>query len=255
MSIPKNIDGKVGFIAGCMDLFHAGHVLALKYAKSNCDHLIVFLQTNPTLDRPSKGIPVQTLDARLIQLEGCKYVDDIVVYSTESELLGYLKDLKSRYHNRLVRFLGDDYQGKTEFTGSGLNIDIYYIDRSHGLSSTELKSRVILDQHRYPLRGICSKVVSTLSNIEVLMSEDINSLLLVKFTDPDNLTTSISDILDYYEELLLLPIVGSFSISTKDSSGLSLNLNEVFSVTTEDYRITAQDTDCELLIIRSFIDE
>ena len=94
--VMENIDGKevvkmipvgtVGFTCSCFDLLHAGHILMLKDAKEQCDKLIVGLQTDPTLDRPEKNKPIQTLRERKIQLEAVKYVDDIFVYDTEEEL-------------------------------------------------------------------------------------------------------------------------------------------------------------------------
>ena len=75
---------KVGFTCSCFDLLHAGHILMLKDAKEQCDKLIVGLQTDPTLDRPEKNKPIQTLRERKIQLEAVKYVDEIRIYSTHN---------------------------------------------------------------------------------------------------------------------------------------------------------------------------
>ena len=49
---------KIGFTCGSFDLLHAGHVVMLKEAKNNCDYLIVGLQTDPTLDRKNKNVPI-----------------------------------------------------------------------------------------------------------------------------------------------------------------------------------------------------
>ena len=78
--------GSIGFTCSCFDLLHAGHILMLKDAKEQCDYLIVGLQTDPTLDRPEKNKPIQSLEERKIQLEAVKYVDEIRIYSTEAEL-------------------------------------------------------------------------------------------------------------------------------------------------------------------------
>jgi glycerol-3-phosphate cytidylyltransferase len=132
------IDGKrVGFFCSSFDLFHAGHVLALKEAKTQCDFLIVALQTDPTVDRPViKNKPIQSLFERYVQIEGCKYVDLIVPYTTEKELL----DILLSYHID-VRCMGEEYQGQ-KFTGSELDIPIYYNKRKHSFSSTDLRKRV-----------------------------------------------------------------------------------------------------------------
>ena len=75
-----------GFTCSTFDLFHAGHIMMLKEARTQCDYLIVGLQTDPTIDRPYKNKPVQSVFERFVQLQGCRYVDEIVAYATEKEL-------------------------------------------------------------------------------------------------------------------------------------------------------------------------
>lgn len=60
---------KVGFTCSTFDLFHAGHVIMLKEAKTQCDYLIVGLQTDPTIDRKEKNKPVQSIFERYVQLQ------------------------------------------------------------------------------------------------------------------------------------------------------------------------------------------
>lgn len=122
---------KIGFIASSFDLLHAGHILALKEAKENCDYLVVGFNKNPETKQT-----VQDVNERFIQLNAVKYIDKIIPYESEEELYYILKN--NEIH---IRFLGSDYIGK-DFTGSDLEIPIYYIDRSHGYSTTELKSRL-----------------------------------------------------------------------------------------------------------------
>jgi glycerol-3-phosphate cytidylyltransferase len=82
---------KVGFTCSCFDLFHAGHIMMLKEAKAVCDYLIVGLQTDPTIDRKEKNKPIQSVFERFVQLQACKYVDEVVVYESEKDLLDILK--------------------------------------------------------------------------------------------------------------------------------------------------------------------
>ena len=129
---------KIGFTCSCFDLLHAGHILMLKDAKEQCDKLIVGLQTDPTLDRAeTKNKPIQTYEERYIQLEAIKYVDEILKYNTEKDLFEMLRLLRPN-----VRILGSDYEGKY-FTGSELNIPIYYHNRNHNFSSTNLRKKII----------------------------------------------------------------------------------------------------------------
>jgi glycerol-3-phosphate cytidylyltransferase len=132
---------KIGFTASTFDLFHAGHIMMLKESKSQCDYLIVGLQTDPTIDRSEKNKPVQTVFERFIQLQACKYVDEVVVYATEKELVDILLSYPIN-----VRIVGNEYKDK-EFTGKeecwNHNIDIYYNKREHSFSTTELRQRVV----------------------------------------------------------------------------------------------------------------
>ena len=127
-----------GITFSTFDLFHAGHVLMLKEAKSQCDWLIACLQTDPTIDRPNKNKPVQTLFERFIQVRACKYVDELLVYTTEDEVIEILKAID---HD--VRIIGEDYADKS-FTGKDLSHDkLYFNKRQHSFSTTELKDRIV----------------------------------------------------------------------------------------------------------------
>ena len=133
---------KVGFTSRSFDLLHAGHILMLKDAKEQCDNLIVGLQTDPTLDRPEKNKPIQSLEERKIQLEAVKYVDEIQVYSTESQLRDMLCEIWPD-----VRILGSDYITIDNFTGCQYNIPIYYHERSHSYSSSNLRKKIIAQEN------------------------------------------------------------------------------------------------------------
>lgn len=127
---------KTGFTCSCFDLFHAGHIMMLKEAKTQCDYLIVGLQTDPTIDRPEKNKPIQSIFERFVQLHACVYVDEVVVYATEKDLLDILQSYPID-----VRIVGDEYE-KKYFTGKELDIQIYYNSRKHSFSTTELRERV-----------------------------------------------------------------------------------------------------------------
>lgn len=125
----------VGFVASSFDLLHAGHCLYLKDAKSTCDHLIAALQVDPSLDRPNKNKPTQSVEERKIQLENTRHVDEVVLYGTEEELEIILAKIKPD-----VRILGSDAIGKP-ITGENHCKQIYYHERNHNWSSSELKER------------------------------------------------------------------------------------------------------------------
>ncbi len=132
---------KIGFNCSSFDLFHAGHITMLKMEKEMCDYLKVALQVDPTIDRPGvKNKPVQTVYERYVQLQGCKYVDEILVYETESDLLNLIQTQTID-----IRFLSEEYENR-DFTGKQYCIDhgieIFYHLRKHQYSSTELRNRV-----------------------------------------------------------------------------------------------------------------
>lgn len=131
---------RVGITFGAFDLLHAGHVLMLQEAKEHCDYMIVGLQTDPTIDRPDKNRPVQSVVERYIQLSSVTYVDEIIPYETEKDVKDILNSVKID-----VRIIGSDYIGK-DFTGKNIcvnrGIEIHYNKRDHAFSSSELRNRI-----------------------------------------------------------------------------------------------------------------
>ena len=112
--------------------------MMMREARTVCDHLIVGLQSDPSLDRPQKNRPVQSIVERHIQVAACRYVDEIIVYSTEAQLLDMLEHVDWD-----VRILGDEYRDK-EFTGREQTLGrCYFNQRPHTFSSTELRDRVV----------------------------------------------------------------------------------------------------------------
>ena len=135
-----NGNKRIGFTCSTFDLLHAGHIAMLREAREHCDYLICGLQTDPSVDRPQKNSPVQTLVERYAQLNAVEYVDEIIPYQTEQDL----QDILSMYHIT-VRVLGEEYREK-DFTGKDIcrkrGIDLYFNKREHRFSTTDLRERV-----------------------------------------------------------------------------------------------------------------
>ena len=135
-------DGKkIGITFSTFDMLHAGHIAMLSEAKNHCDYLIAGLQTDPTIDRPdTKNSPIQSVVERQIQLAACRYVDEVVVYQTERDLIDLLLILPVD-----VRILGVEYEQK-DFTGRGecydRGIELVFNGRDHSFSSSSLRKRV-----------------------------------------------------------------------------------------------------------------
>ena len=135
---------KGGFTCSTFDRWHAGHIQMLRDAKSVCDYLIVGLQTDPTIDRQEKNRPIQSIVERYVQLQAVKYVDEIITYSTESDL----EDILAMYQID-IRVMGVEYRDK-DFTGKDLcrkrNIQLYFNKRDHRFSTSDLRKRVCIEE-------------------------------------------------------------------------------------------------------------
>tara|TARA_Y100000389_G_scaffold55377_1_gene51249 strand:- start:9668 stop:10075 length:408 start_codon:yes stop_codon:yes gene_type:complete len=131
---------RIGFTCSTFDLLHAGHIQMLRDAKEQCDYLICGLQIDPSLDRPEKNSPVQTIVERHTQLSAVKYVDEIIPYQTETDL----EDILNMLHID-VRILGEEYKNG-KFTGRAIcakrGIELFFNKREHRFSSSDLRNRV-----------------------------------------------------------------------------------------------------------------
>lgn len=129
---------KVGFIAGSFDIIHPGYIYMFEEAKKNCDYLIVGLHTDPTLEKKNKLKSILSIEEREKILLSLKFVNKVIRYDFEKDLLRILDS-----NNIDIRFLGDDYKN-VKFTGDDMSIPIFWIDRSHGWSTTKFKKLIAL---------------------------------------------------------------------------------------------------------------
>ncbi len=125
-----------GLIAGNFDVIHPGYIKLFKECKDNCDHFTVLLHSDPSIERPHKLKPILSLAERKEMLFSLKYIDDIITYTYEKELVSILEN-----QNFNLRFLGDDYKNE-KFTGDHLNIQLFFINRDHGWSTTKYKKLI-----------------------------------------------------------------------------------------------------------------
>ena len=127
---------KRGVIAGNFDVIHPGYIKMFKECKSYCQQFIILLHTDPSIERPEKLKPILTKEERTEVLTSIKYIDGIAYYTYEKELVELLKRLSPD-----IRFLGDDYRGKT-YTGFELDVPVHYLNRDHGWSTTKFKKLI-----------------------------------------------------------------------------------------------------------------
>lgn len=127
----------IGFLAGAFDVIHPGYIRMFKDARTVCDYLIVGLHEDPSIERPNTKIrPVHTSDEREEILLSIRYVDQVIRYKTEKDLLLILENA-----NIDIRILGSDYKDK-DYTGKDLNIKVHFHDRNHNYSTTKLKQKI-----------------------------------------------------------------------------------------------------------------
>ena len=131
---------RIGFTCSTFDLLHAGHVMMLREAKAQCDYLICGLQVDPSIDRPEKNSPIQSIVEREAQLSAIKYVDEVIIYCTEDDLC----DIINMYPID-IRILGEEYRDR-DFTGKDeckkRGIQLYFNKRDHRFSTSDLRKRV-----------------------------------------------------------------------------------------------------------------
>ena len=133
---------KIGVTFSTFDMLHAGHIAMLSEAKNHCDYLIAGLQTDPTIDRPdTKNPPVQSVVERQIQLAACRYVDEVVVYQTEQDLVDLILILPIDVRILGVEYIDKQFTGRDECYDRG--IELVFNKRDHSFSSSSLRKRVV----------------------------------------------------------------------------------------------------------------
>lgn len=136
----KNVeDVKVGITFSTFDLLHAGHLVMLREARTLCDYLIVGLLVDPSTDRPEKNKPIESMFERYIRLSSCKFVDEIIPFEKESDIIDIILTIQPD-----IRIVGEEYKG-TQHTGIGL-CPIHYNSRKHSFSSSDLRKRVAIGE-------------------------------------------------------------------------------------------------------------
>jgi len=126
----------MGVIAGNFDVIHPGYIKMFKECKTYCKQLIILLHIDPSIERPEKLKPILTKQERTEILTSIKFINGIAYYTYEKELVDLIYRL-----NPDIRFLGDDYRGKT-YTGFELDVPVHYLNRDHGWSTTKFKKLI-----------------------------------------------------------------------------------------------------------------
>jgi len=137
---------KIGIIAGNFDVIHPGYIAMFDTMMDECDEVVVLLQGDPTIERPEKCKPILSVAERIDMIGSLHQIDHILTYDLERQLYNHLKHFETTHlyegnDTEVVRYLGDDYIGKS-FTGDDLQIPIRYLNRDHGWSTTKFKTLI-----------------------------------------------------------------------------------------------------------------
>ena len=124
---------KIVWTNGCFDVLHRGHIELFKYAKSLGDYLVVGVDTDERV-RASKGPkrPFNNIEDRVAMLESIKYIDEIYVFDTNTEL-----DSQVLLSGAEIIVVGSDYKNK-KVIGSRHTQEVRFFDRIKGYSTTKI---------------------------------------------------------------------------------------------------------------------
>lgn len=142
---------KIGFIAGTFDVLHPGYIKMFKESRSfACDKLYVLLNSGSNMEQYDKPDLVCSLKERRERLESIRYIDGVIPYNSEEALYTILKGFadEDSEDKKYIRILGSDYLGK-DFTGINLDMDVYFLSRSHDWSTTRYKKLIAESFSKY----------------------------------------------------------------------------------------------------------
>ena len=126
-----------GIIAGNFDVIHPGYIEMFNEMKKHVNEIHILLHIDPSLNRPEKIKPLLSVKDRKMTLMALKGITEVSSYNTEQELLQLIIDV-----NPEIRFLGEDYINRTDYTGYGLPPKIIFLKRDHGWSTTKFKKLI-----------------------------------------------------------------------------------------------------------------
>lgn len=127
---------KLVFVNGCFDILHPGHIKLFEYAKSLGDELIVAIDSDKRVkEMKGDSRPFNNQTTRKIILQSIKYIDDVLIFQSEEQLIEIVKNEKPD-----IMVVGSDWKGKT-VVGSDYAKEVRFFDRIPGYSTTEAIER------------------------------------------------------------------------------------------------------------------
>jgi rfaE bifunctional protein nucleotidyltransferase chain/domain len=122
---------KIGFVNGCFDILHIGHIRMLQFAKANCDYLIVAIDSDERVSQlKGSSRPVNNVDNRSELLLELRSVDAVKNFSSANELIDLIKSTAPD-----IMVVGSDYKNK-EVIGSQHAKELLFFNRIEGHSTS-----------------------------------------------------------------------------------------------------------------------
>ena len=153
---------------GTFDLLHYGHVRLLQRARALGDYLIVGVTTED-FDRSRGKINVQqSLIERMEGVRATGLADEIIVEEYEGQKIDDIR----RYQVDVFA-IGSDWQGKFDYLKE--YCEVVYLDRTEGVSSTELRSEKTLKLGLLGQSSNVDKVLREAAYVNGLSAEHVET--------------------------------------------------------------------------------
>jgi len=135
------IDGgaRIGLTNGCFDLLHAGHIESLRFAKSQCDFLAVFLNSDSSYHSLRGENPVLWWSERAAALAALEFVDAVVQFNELDPSRAFGDALGGRIADVLVK--GEEYRGK-EVKGNDFARKVAFAPETFRVHTSEIVRRI-----------------------------------------------------------------------------------------------------------------
>ena len=138
---------KIGYTDGVYDLFHVGHLNMIETAKQNCEYLIVGVHADAVVEEYKHRRPIINETDRRRIIESIKGVDRAVINQFRDKLR-----LWELYHFDVI-FIGDDWKGTDRWNRfeqilAEVNVDVVYVPYTKGISTTEIREKIIDGDNR-----------------------------------------------------------------------------------------------------------
>ena len=123
---------KIGFVNGCFDILHPGHLKLIEFCRSHCDFLIIGIDSDKMVQRAKgKNRPFNSQSDRKYVLENIKGVDKVFIFNSHGVLKEKLKKIKPD-----VMVVGEEYKERRVFGAEHVK-ELKFFEKIDGYSTTK----------------------------------------------------------------------------------------------------------------------